>query len=585
MRINANRTLAIIVILGLIQGLMLLLGQQLVQRAILSGSDLYWRVPWYAVALGVPTALQLIVRDLHDRRVWGYGLVLLGVLTLTGVYTGLVVYPGPDASNSVVVTPYVLTMLIGWFVSLPFVQSYLKTGRLRPPYADLFDFAWNNLITLKIAAVFTGIFWGLLALWAALFKVIGIGLFDRVFYHVYFSLPVSSIVFAFALYVGRTNVQAVVTVRRIILAIFKGLLPLLAIIIVLFVLALPFMGLKPLWATGKATALMLTLQVFLVVFINAVFQDGGHTPPYPAWLRGALRGALMLLPVYTLLCAYALYLRIDQHGWSTDRFWAVLLALITGLYVFGYAYAALRRSPVWMQGMAPVNIAIAGLVVLLSVLVNSPLLDAHRLSAHSQVARLLAGRVTEAHFDYDYLRFDLGKAGKVALERLRDIQGHPEADKIHASALAALAKVRRWGPQIESVDTVAQLRTHLMLYPQGAMFDEAFLHHLLTHKTDWQLQLCFAVNRHCPVLAMDMNNDGQVEYLVFSIESGANHNAAVFSRQPVWRRVGWLNRLSDGSGESLEQLEQALARGDVATVSSPWRDLRVGRFRQVFNEE
>ena len=160
-----------------------------------------------------------------------------------------------------------------------------------------------------------------------------------------------------------------------------------------------------------------------------------------------------------------------------------------------------------------------------------------------------------------------------------------QADKIRAGAVAALAKTRRWGPQIQSVDTVAQLRTHLVLYPQGALFDEAFLHHLLTHKADWQLQLCFTVNRHCPVLAMDMNNDGQVEYLVFSIESGANHNAAVFSRQPAWRRVGWLNRLSDGSGESLEQLEQALARGDVATVSSPWRDLRVGRFRQEFNEE
>jgi hypothetical protein len=345
------------------------------------------------------------------------------------------------------------------------------------------------------------------------------------------------------------------------------------------------MGLAPLWATGKATALMLTLQVFLVIFLNAVFQDGRNAPPYPAWLRAVLRLALILLPVYTLLCAYALYLRVDQHGWSTDRFWAVLLTFITGLHIGGYALAALRRQGGWMQGMVPANIAIAALVVVLAVLVNSPLLDARRLSAHSQVARLLAGRVAAAQFDFDYLRFDLGRDGKTALESLRELHDHPEADKVRAGAVAALAKTRRWGPQIESVTNVAQLRTHLVLYPQGAMFDEAFLRHLLTHEADWQLQLCFAVNRHCPVLAMDMNNDGQVEYLVFSIESGANHSAAVFSRQPAWRRVGWLNRLSDGSGESLEQLEQTLARGDVATVPSPWRDLRVGRFRQEFNEE
>ena len=585
MRTNINRTLFIIVALGLIQGLMLLLGQQLVHRAILSGSDLAWRVPWYAVALGVPTALQLMVNGLGDRRVWGFGLGLLGVLALTGVYTGLVAYPGPDASNSVVVTPYVLTILCGWYVSLPFVQTYLKTGKLRPIYADLFDFAWNNLITLMIAALFTGIFWGLLALWAALFKVIGIGFFDRVFYHVYFSLPVSSIVFAFALYVGRANVQAVATVRRIILAIFKGLLPLLAVIIVLFLIALPWMGLKPLWATGKATALMLTLQVFLVIFLNAVFQDGNNSPPYPAWLRAALRVALILLPVYALLCAYALYLRIDQHGWSTDRFWAVLLTLIIGLYVFGYALAALRRSAVWMRGMAPVNIAIAALVVMLSILVNSPALDARRLSAHSQVARLLAGSVVAARFDYDYLRFDLGKAGKTALERLRDIQGHPEADKIRAGAVAALAKTSQWGPQIVTVETVAELRTHLVLYPRGAVFEEGFLRHFLTHKGDWRLRGCFGVNQYCPVLALDINNDGRVEYLVFSIDNDFEHAVAVFSHPQQWRQVGWLNRLSTSADESQALLEQTLARGDYATVQSPWRDVRVGRFRHQFYEE
>ena len=580
MNTSVNRILPVIVGLGLIQGLMLLFGQQLA----LSNGGLAWRVPWYAVALGVPTALQLMVTDPRDRRVWGIGLALLALLALTGAYTGLAVNPGADASSGGV-APYVLTTLFGWVVLFPFGQAYLKTGSLRPPYAELFDFAWNNIITLKIAALFTGIFWGLLALWAALFKVIGIVLFERVFYHVFFSIPVSAIVFAFALYMGRTHAQAVVTVRRIILAIFKGLLPLLAVIIVLFLVALPFMGLKPLWATGKATALMLTLQIFLVIFLHAVFQDGSHTPPYPAWLRAALRLALILLPIYTLLCAYALYLRIDQHGWSTDRFWAVLLALVTGLHVFGYAFAALRRSAVWMQGMAPVNIAIAARVVLLSILVNSPVMDARRLSAHSQVARLLEGTVQATRFDYDYLRFDLGKAGKTALEGLRDLQDHPEADKIRAGATTALAKTRRWGPQISSVETVAQLREHLVLYPRGAVFDEGFLRHLLTLKGNWQYQQCFTVNQHCPVLALDINNDGKVEYLVLRNGDDPDQAVAVFAHQQEWRQVGWINRRFAASDRTLAQLEQSLARGDFAAVPSPWRDLRIGGFAYPFNLE
>lgn len=586
MHTTSHRTLFILVGLGLIQGVMLLLGQQMVQREILSGSDLTWRLPWYAVALGVPTALQLMVTDLRDRRVWGIGLVWLLVLAFTGLYTGLAATPGENERQSVVIVPYVLTTLFGWVVLLPFVQAYLKTGSVRPPYADLFDFAWNNIITLKIAALFTGIFWGLLALWAALFKVIGIGIFDRVFYHVYFSLPVSAIVFALALYLGRANAQAVVTVRRIILAIFKGLLPLLAVIIVLFLAALPFMGLKPLWATGKASALMLTLQIFLVIFINAVFQDGSHAPPYPAWLRSALRVSLVLLPVYTLLCAYALYLRIEQHGWSTDRFWAVLLTLVIGLHVLGYAYAALRRGPVWMQGMAPVNIAIAALVVLLSILANSPLLDARRISVHSQVARLLESDVKAASFDYEYLRFDLGRTGKTALEGLSKLQGHPEAEIIRTRAVTALAKERKYGSPVDKVETEDQLRTHLVLYPEGTVFEAGFLRHFLSQKGDWRLRQCFIASQHCPVLALDINRDGQVEYLVFTTAGGFDHSAAVFTRRrQEWWQAGWLNRLSTGVHEAQDKFERNLAQGDFAVLPSPWADVRVGGFRHQFTEE
>ena len=582
MSTHYNRTLIIIVALGVVQGLMFLLSHQLIKLSIVP-HNWQWLWPWYAVTLGVPTALQLLVTDKRDRRVWIFGLVLAGVLALTGVYTSLATYPGDTDSYTSVTMPYVLTMFCGWYVLLSFIQAYFKTGQVRPPYPDLFDFAWNNIIILIIAQVFTGIFWGLLALWAALFKVIGITFFDQVFYNAYFSYPVLATVFAFALYVGRTQAQAVVTVRRIILAIFKGLLPLLAIIIVLFLAALPFMGLKPLWATGTATSLMLTLQIFLAIFLNAVYQDGRNAAPYPAWLRAAVRVALIVLPIYTLLCAYALYLRIDQHGWSTDRFWAVLLTIVVGLHVFGYAAAALRRSPVWMSGIAPVNIGIAVVVIVLAILVNSPVIDARRISAHSQVARLYAGDISAAHFDFEYLRFQLGKAGKVALEQLRDIKDHPEADKIRTSAQTALAKTERWAPPIGSVTTEDELRGHLVLYPQGTLFDKNFLQYLLTQKDDWQIKHCIAINQHCAVLALDLDNNRVAEYMVFN-----NNNSIVVygQKQQKWQQMGLLHRTAGVryENETLEQIEEVLAKGDFAAVDRSWRDLRIGEDKHQFTE-
>ncbi len=592
MNTNHHRTLTIIVTLGVIQGLMLLLSHQLIKHDILS-SDLVWLLPWLAVAVGVPTALQLVITDGRDHRVWIFGLVLAGVLAFTGVYTGWSAYPGDASSKDTVVVPYVLTMFCGWYVLLAFIQAYFKTSRILPPYPDLFDFAWNNIIILIIAQVFTGIFWGLLVLWAALFKVIGITFFDHIFYNAYFAYPVLATVFAFAIYVGRTQVHAVVTVRRIILAIFKGLLPLLAIIIVLFLAALPFMGLKPLWATGTATSLMLTLQIFLAIFLNAVYQDGRNAAPYPAWLRAAVRVALIVLPIYTLLCAYALYLRIDQHGWSTDRFWAAVLTIVVGLHVFGYAAAALRRSSIWMSGIAPVNISIAAVVVMLAVLVNSPAIDARRISAHSQVARLYAGDITAARFDFDYLRFQLGKAGKVALEQLGDAKDYPEADKIRTGAQTALAKTDRWGPLTGSVATEEELRSHLVLYPQGAIFDKNFLQYLLEHKEDSRIQRCVAVNHHCPVLALDLDNDRVAEYVVFSSSNEWDQGAIVYAqRQRKWQEMGHLRLpasardVANAGDENnfLEQLEERLAKGDFAVVERPWRDVRIGTSKHQFNE-
>ena len=69
-------------------------------------------------------------------------------------------------------------MAIGaiWLHGLPFVQSWLATGRARPEYATLFQLAWRNGLLVVLAAIFTGAFWLLLGLWGQLFKSIGIKL-------------------------------------------------------------------------------------------------------------------------------------------------------------------------------------------------------------------------------------------------------------------------------------------------------------------------------------------------------------------------------------------------------------------------
>ncbi len=576
-----HRTRNTILILGLIQGLLMLSAYVVATREILKApEDLIWLVPWWTVAIAVPTALQLALTDTRDRRVWLFGLGLAGVLALTAAYAAYASAVGDGPS------PYVFTTFIGWYVLLPFVQASLKTGRLRPDYPTLFEFAWNNGITLLIASIFTGIFWALLALWAGLFGVIGIKFFSKLFYSPYFAYPVTATVFAFALYLGRNHVSAVVTVRRVILAVFKGLLPLLAVITLLFLAALPFMGLKPLWATGKATALMLTLQILSLFFLNAVFQNGQGEPPYPAWLRALVRAAIVLLPIYTLLCAYALHLRIDQHGWSTDRFWAVLLTAIIGLYTLGYAAAALRRSTVWMAGMAPVNVAIAAVVVMLSVAVNSPLLDAQRISASSQVARLLNGKVAAADFDYRYLRFDLGRAGKTALARLKEISDHAEATTIRASAEKALNQKTRYGAEVDDIETTAQAAKRFAVYPRGERLSDSFLEYTKSKRADWRIKQCFEVGHRCLALVADMNGDQRKDYVIFRGGLYYERFMVVYTQiDKDWRIVGNLHGRTPMQLPPLDELESLLAKADYTVADNPWRNLKLGKHTQQFAPE
>lgn len=580
----SSRVRNIIIVLGLIQGILLLLAHTLIDLGALNKhQDMMWLLPWYAVAIGVPTALQLMVTPVRKPRLWGFGLSLTLTLILTGAYTGYMVEPAPTLSSFPIVMPYALTTFIGWYVLLPFVQAWLATQQLRPAYTSLFEFAWNNIITLLIAEIFTGIFWGLLALWAGLFKVIGIEFFHHLFYNKYFAYPVTAAVFAFALYLGRRHVHAVVTVRRIILAIFKGLLPLLALIAMLFLATLPFVGLKLLWGTGKATTLMLTLQIFTVIFLNAVFQNGQGESPYSHWLRAMVKLAVVLLPIYTALCFYALYLRIDQHGWSVDRFWALLLTVVVGLHVLGYAAAALRRSNIWMSGMANVNIAIAAVIVLLSVAVNSPLLDARRISAASQVARLLEEKTPAAKFDYNYLRFELGRIGNAALVRLKEISDHPQAATIRSAAQQALLRTNPWDNQGEKIQTTAQAAKHFSVFPRGKQLDDGFLQYVLSARGEWQTKRCLDIDKRCAVLVIDLNEDNRQDYIVFRVNATWDRSTTVFEQTEAgWKSAGRLAATPPETFDNLEQIEAFLDKGDYAMIDNPWRNLRINGRLQHF---
>ncbi len=175
-------------------------------------------------------------------------------------------------------------------------------------------------------------------LWAALFKVIQIDFFDDLFAKQWFYYPTLSLAFAFGIIIFRNQAGVIDTITRIQQALMKFLLVILALVSVLFMLALPFTGLTPLWKTGHGSLLILCLQALMLFFLNAVYQADAESRPYPLWLHRAIYAAVALLPVYSLIACYGLMLRVEQYGWSVSRCWGLVLWAILALFSVGYLW-------------------------------------------------------------------------------------------------------------------------------------------------------------------------------------------------------------------------------------------------------
>ena len=541
-------------------------------------TDPRWLFPLYAIFTVVPLVLHLDLAHLRDplflRGVAGFAALLAAL----GAYAGSTVVPSLEWKGSGIVFVFALSMAALWWILTSFLQTSVRSGRPRaaPPYAELFEAGWQNTLVVVQAALFTGLFWALLWLWAELFDVVGVRVFEELFQEPAFAYPVTSVTFGYAVALAQSRESFVLLLRRHLFGVLAWLLPLVALIASAFLLTLPATGLAPLWKTGHATFLMLWLQVFLLFFFNAAYQDGAQPPAYPRWLEVALRAAALAVPVYASLSGYSLWLRIAQHGLSVDRIWAALFIAVVALYGIGYVFAAFRDGP-WMAAIGRVNVAMAWVLVGLIVAVNSPLLEPKRLAAADQLSRLLAGRVAAGQFDYDYLRFNLGVYGNRALRQLAaGPAGHPEAAEIKRLASASLAKARRW----DQVEPPVDLAAHIDVLPRGASLDPDLVTYF-RQQADSAAgagPVCLRVARvACVMLVVDLDGDG-----VDEVASVSGYPMNVYARTASgWRRVGELRGEVYGSDQ--RWLDSVRAHPPLVTPSR-WHTLEIGGRRLYLAE-
>ncbi|UTH74926.1 DUF4153 domain-containing protein [Chromobacterium sp. IIBBL 290-4] len=375
--------------------------------------------PLFLISALLPILAQAGLNLPSKGRLLGWLAALAAVLAVIGAHdhwrvgAPLVQMPQDNLPAPLSILGASLFLLIAW----PLIQAKESERRWLAPYAVYFDGAWKFALQLLFSSLFVGVFWLVLLVGAWLFYLVKIDYLFQLFTQPWFALPASSLALAAGLHLTDVRPGIIRGIRSLALTLLSCLLPLLTLLIGAFLAQLPFTGLQNLWKTGYAATLLLSSAGLLIFLLNSAYQDGAGERPKRVQLI-SMRLACLLLSPLSGLAAYALALRIVQHGWTPGRVLAVAGSLICICYALGYGWAALRRSQ-RLEGLAFVNIATAWLTLFLLAALLSPLADPVQISVASQMARLQAGRVAPDRFDFDFLRSQGMRYGHEALLKLQ----------------------------------------------------------------------------------------------------------------------------------------------------------------------
>ena len=555
------------ILISLLQGLGLLYLHQAIELHYWPHGQPEWLFAFYSVMFIWPIMLLLGLDQNNGRAMVKVTLPFALVSGLLGYYVGHQATPIEHIRFSALLFSFVLTMAIATFKALMYGQLWARGERIT--YSALFLWSWRNFLTLSLAVLFAGSFWLLLMLWAALFKAINIDFFSDLFEQRWFYYPAIALANGFGIIIFRKLTYIIDTITRLQQALIKFLLVLLSLVSLLFLGALPFTGLEPLWESG-GSSLILWMQALILFFVNAVYQDEPDNWPYSVWLHRFIYISIAILPVYSLISFYGLSLRIDQYGWSLSRFWAYLIWFLLALFAIGYLWGIAKYRDSWTHQLSRTNVAIGLVVLVVMLLVNSPLLDFRKMVVADQLQRLAENKVTVEDFDLSYFRRHLARPGYEGLQTLKAQYGetHPSL-LVRINALYANGNNER--PSSTRDEFIAAI-TLLSDNPPETLLTTIYQQETKNHWNIQQTQQYF-------LQALDLDNDGDQEYLW--IEKKHEHTVIkLFFQQDEQWKSSYLGSFRKDK-DNVDQFYQALLAGEIKVAPSRWNDVIIGgqRFR------
>lgn len=547
--------------IGLAQGLVLYLLYRAGDAKVWPATQGAVFIPLLLVSLAAPIGLILSLGTMPWRKARIWVGIASAVIALLGFFDSWM-SASQTAEVAIPSAQLVLFGAGGLFIAHALVTGGMADGRFMARYATHFDVAWKLAVQLALSVFFVGAFWLLMWLGAGLFGLIKLDFFEKLLQEEWFSIPVLSVAAAGALHLTDIRPVLVQGARTLLLTLLSWLLPLITLIVAGFVVSLPFTGLSALWNIGHATALLLVASAALIVLINAAHQDGAEERMPPKILRLAGSVAAVLTVPLTVIAAYALFLRVQQYGWTVDRVTVAAIIIVALAYAGGYARAALLRGR-WLARIENWNFKVSLLALALMIVMFTPLASPQRFSVADQMARLQSGKVTSEKFDYAYLRWEGGRYGQAALAEL----ARSKDTYTRQAASEALESKDRYTPLAAPPGYLAQRVT---VHPRGAALPQSFL------KTDWDKDpvnkprpACMRVaDSRCDAVLRDLDGDGRQEIVMFAT---GNSTVSVFRMN----EAGW--SLAASFAAPCTGMQEALRsqKFEASTPTLRWNDVMI----------
>lgn len=462
-----------------------------------------------------------------------------------------------------------------FIIAVPFLTTIAAPEKSPKRYTDLFDVSWGAVTRVIVSAAFTGLFWLLLFLSDALLSLVGITLIEAIIDLDPAPPILTGAVFGLAIVV--THELSEMVSPQLILRLLRLLLPMITVVVAIFVVALPFRGLSNLFGSLSAGGVMIGMGLTATGLVSAAIDRSSDQGVQGRWMRGFVQLLACLVPVLGGLAIAAVWVRVQDYGWTPDRLAAATIAGTVFVYGVIYAGTVLMQGD-WAHRLRQGNIVLALGVMAMLALWLTPALNPQAISARSQMARLDAGEALNKLPLYEMAQ----EWGHVGLAQISTLKARLEAaDDNEGMYLISVAEEAEYSHEFRSAATqagiaqqVMELDDELPVYPAGSVVPSEIF-----SRTDYVLQsildVCLPVDRlarkNCVLISVPEYDGQKAHFVLFTNIQEPLQDVWTFTKADAKTTVGARHSILLGDAE-----KQDLLNG-VYTIGAPrWSSVQIG---------